>query len=78
MKITLKVNPIECIAAANCVGIAPRFFQIKDDPYVELQDGHGNPAGTEYEFDATPEELELLREAADSCPTRAIEVVEEP
>ena len=74
MKVTVKINPIECIAAANCVGIAPQFFQIRDEPFVELMD-KGQAHGTELEIDATPEELELLREAVDSCPTRAIELI---
>ncbi len=78
MKITIKVNPIECITAANCTGIAPEYFHIGDDPYVELLDGKGNPHGTEFTFNATPEELERLQEAVDACPTRAIQIVEEP
>lgn len=76
MKVTIKIKPQECILAANCTGVAPRFFEIGAEPYVELFDGKGGNQGMAYSFEPTPEELELLHEAADSCPTRAIEVVE--
>lgn len=73
-KVTVQIDTSLCITAANCVGIAPQFFQIGDEPYVELLDREGAVQGCEYTFEATPAEMELLDEAVDSCPTRAIRV----
>ena len=71
-KITVKVDPTLCITAANCVGIAPKLFQIGDEPYAELTDRAGIPQGPDYSFDAKDDELALIEEAVESCPTRAI------
>lgn len=73
-KVTVRIDTTACITAANCVGIAPQLFQIGDEAYVELLDGEGAVRGTEYTFEATATEMDLLEEAVDSCPTRAISV----
>ena len=73
-RVTVKIDPDTCITAANCVGIAPDLFQIGSEPYAELLDRTGSSQGPEYTFEATPKELELLEEAVDSCPTRAISI----
>ncbi|MDP8980332.1 MAG: ferredoxin [Acidobacteriota bacterium] len=73
-KVTVRVDPDVCITAANCVGIAPKLFHIGAEPYAELLNSEGQPQGNEYTFEATAAELELLEEAAESCPTRAISV----
>jgi ferredoxin len=75
MRITIKIDKNECISAANCTGVAPQFFQLGDEPYVELLNGKDEIQGTEYTLDATPEEMELFEEAAESCPTRAIKII---
>jgi ferredoxin len=71
-KVTIQIDTDTCITAANCVGIAPKLFQIGDELYVELLDHAGSVQGTKYTFEATPAEMELIEEAVDSCPTRAI------
>jgi ferredoxin len=71
-KVTVRVDPEVCITAANCVGVAPKLFHIGSEPYAELLDREGQPQGNQCTFDATAEEMELLEEAAESCPTRAI------
>ena len=76
MKITIKIKPDECISAANCTGVAPQFFQIADEPYVEVLDRSGSRVGTTCELDVSADELESLHEAAEACPTRAIEILE--
>jgi ferredoxin len=76
MKVTVKVDSTVCITAANCVGVAPKFFHIGQESYVEVLNRDGAAEGTFYAYEATKEELELLVEAADSCPTQAIEVLE--
>jgi ferredoxin len=76
-KVTVQIDTSLCITAANCVGIAPQIFQIGDEPHVELLDGQGAVQGTKYTFEATSSEMELLEEAVESCPTRAIRVTED-
>ncbi len=74
-KITVTIEPSTCILAANCVGMEPKLFQIGEESYVELIDASGTVRGTEYTFEATNAEIELVEEAVDSCPTRAITFV---
>ena len=71
-KVTVQIDPSACILAANCVGIEPKLFQIGQESYVELIDANGMSQGTEYTFEAIDTELEMIEEAVDSCPTRAI------
>lgn len=71
-KVTVQIDRSACILAANCVGIEPKLFQIGQESYVELMDANGTLHGTEYTFAATETELEMIEEAVDSCPTRAI------
>ena len=71
-KVTVQIDPSACILAANCVGIEPKLFQIGQEAYVELNDASGVSHGTEYTFEATEKEVEMIEEAVDSCPTRAI------
>jgi ferredoxin len=71
-KVTVQIDPSACILAANCVGIEPKLFQIGHESYVELTDVNGVSQGTEYTFEAIDAELEMIEEAVDSCPIRAI------
>jgi ferredoxin len=71
-KVTVQIDPSACILAANCVGIEPKLFQIGQESYVELRDASGASQGTEYTFEVTAADLEMIEEAIDSCPTRAI------
>lgn len=70
--ITVTIEPLTCILAANCVGMEPKLFQIGAEPYVELIDFNGMLHGIEYTFEAAEAALEMIEEAVDSCPTRAI------
>ncbi len=71
-KVTVQIDPSACILAANCVGIEPKLFQIGQETHVELTDASGTSQGTMYTFEATDAEVEMIEEAVDSCPTRAI------
>jgi ferredoxin len=42
------------------------------EPHVDLIDSNGVLHGTEYTFEATEAAVEMIEEAVDSCPTRAI------
>lgn len=71
-KVNVKIDPTVCILAANCVGIEPKLFQIGQESYVELIDSKGVLQGTEYTIDATDADVDMIEEAVESCPTRAI------
>lgn len=71
-KVNVKIDPTVCILAANCVGIEPKLFQIGQESYVELIDSKGVLQGTEYTLDATDADVDMIEEAVESCPTRAI------
>jgi ferredoxin len=73
-RLTVSIDTDLCISAANCVGIAPKLFQIGDDPYAEILNREGVSEGQKYTWDASDAEVELLQEAVDSCPTQAIRV----
>ena len=70
---------------ANCVGMEPKLFQIGsgrmvfNDYLLKIQimsgvsgSSSGSVQGTEYTFEATDAQIEMVEEAVDSCPTRAI------
>jgi ferredoxin len=71
-KITVQIDPEACILAATCVGFEPKLFQIGQEPHVELTDAAGSSQGTQYTFEATAAELEMIELAIESCPTQAI------
>ncbi len=73
-KITVQIDPSACILAATCVGIEPKLFQIGQESHVELTDPAGISQGTEYTFEATAPELEMIETAVESCPTQAISI----
>jgi ferredoxin len=74
-KITITIDPATCILAANCAGMEPKLFQIGSESYVELIDASGAVQGTEYTFEATDADLEVIEDAVESCPTRAISMM---
>ncbi len=59
------VNEDLCIGAASCVAIAPDVFDLGDDGKAYVKEG------------ASLEDLEMILDAAKSCPTAAITVYDE-
>lgn len=57
------VDPELCVGTAECVRLAPRAFEIDEDRGVSVP-----------RSGAATTDLEILKEAARSCPTRAITV----
>ena len=57
------VDPELCVGTAECVRLAPQAFEIDEDRGVSLP-----------RSGAATTDLEILREAAFNCPTRAITV----
>lgn len=71
-KVTVKVDSKLCIAAASCVNVAPKFFDLDEDNVAFLIDPSNGEAKSSITFEATPEELAVLKEAVENCPTSAI------
>ncbi len=71
--VKVKVDTGLCIGAANCVGVTPEFFQLNDDNMAIIRKGEG----TDFEktIEVTAEQLALLQEAGESCPTLAIQII---
>ena len=63
-----KVNKGSCIGCGMCTGICPEVFEFGDDSLSE------NKLGDATELPA--DVVDAVKEAADSCPTQAIEVEE--
>jgi ferredoxin len=55
-----------CASNAVCMGIAPEVFEVRDDGYLYVLDEHPGEALRE-----------KVRQAANSCPTGAITLVED-
>ena len=64
----VKVNKDGCIGCGMCTGICPEVFQLGDDSLSENKFGQG--------AEIPAETVDAAKEAADSCPTQAIEVEE--
>ncbi len=71
-KLTVRIDPSLCIAAASCVGIAPHLFQINAEGLAEVIEA-GESCGDERDLYVSDEDAALIDEAVESCPTRAIE-----
>lgn len=56
----------ECIACGACVDICPEVFFLGDDGFAHVKEDAVNK----------PELAGKIREAAESCPTEAIEIEE--
>jgi class 3 adenylate cyclase len=61
----VRVDRHRCVGAGNCITIAPTAFDWKEGDYAKAD-----------VIDATSVEEEVLREAALSCPTMAIQIEE--
>ena len=70
--VKVKVDTGLCIGAANCVGVTADFFRLNEDNMAIIRQG----VGTDFEktIDVDAAQLALLQEAAESCPTLAIQV----
>ncbi len=62
----VRVDPEVCAGFGICVGISPEVFELHDDGYA-----------TVLVAEVPPELEELVRRAADQCPSRAISTIDE-
>ena len=71
----VKVNKDACIGCGACAAICDEVFEINDEGLSEVKVEEDNKE--KEEFVSVKEELQdEVRDAADSCPTGAIEVEE--
>ena len=63
-------DPKKCINCGNCVAICPIFFQFTDDKVMLIQGKEDRKAGR---FEREVEKIDCGKDAADTCPTSAIE-----
>lgn len=61
--IRIEINPETCIGSGNCGFWAPSTFDIGDDNVAFVVDPTGDP-------------LEVIRKAAEGCPTRSITIAD--
>ena len=71
----VKVNKDACIGCGACAAICDKVFEINDEGLSEVKVEENSE--NKEEFVSVKEELQdEVRDAADSCPTGAIEVEE--
>jgi len=63
--VRIRTYPERCMGAGSCIRIAPRYFTADDDGWVRLL--QRTPA---------PEDVAVIRTAAEACPTASIDVDE--
>lgn len=64
-----------CIGALACNAVAPDVYTLADDGKVDLKGGTRRDDG-KWELVIDEEQVELNKEAADSCPVYAIKIEE--
>jgi len=76
MALKVKVDRALCIGAASCVAVAPNTFELDSEgkAVIKKKDGSMTSDLTAYS-DINDEEVNILN-AAKSCPTNAIIIVE--
>jgi len=74
-KVKLSVDTGLCIGAANCVGVSASTFRLNDENFAVIIPGEGTPF--EKRMEVTSEQLSILEEAVESCPTLAISLTKE-
>lgn len=78
MKIKVKVDPQLCIGAASCIVVAPEHFELNTEGKAEVKNGeHEAMQGYELDLEVDEAGKEKLLDAAKSCPTQAIFVIDE-
>jgi ferredoxin len=67
-----------CIGAGICCVVCPKFWKMAKDGKAELLGSKENPETGEYELEieVNEEDLNCLKESADSCPAQVIKVEE--
>jgi ferredoxin len=66
--VKLKVDADECMGHGRCYGIAPDLLSYDDEGYVSIRG---------QTIDVPADQVELAREAEDTCPEGAILLIED-
>jgi ferredoxin len=71
--VTVKIDSSACIAASACVDTASKFFRLDEDNVANVigSDGEGS---FQQELEVSDAEKKMLEDAAQACPTGAIQV----
>lgn len=67
-----------CIGAAVCAAIAPKYWKMVEDGKATLVKGINNPKTGNFELvlDVPDKDCKLLEDSARSCPVQVIKVME--
>lgn len=74
-KVTVKIDPNVCIAAAACVDTDSTVFVLDEDNIAAVLKPDGS-AAHEQTLDVSDERKSRIIEASKACPTGAISVIE--
>lgn len=67
-----------CIGAGACCLVCPKYWKMSEDGKADLLGSKENLKTGRYELEieVSQEDLNCLKESADSCPVQVIEVIE--
>jgi len=71
---TLQHNRPDCIGCAACEAVAPEFWEMNEDSKSDIKGGKNRDDGWQ-ELDFKEKDLQLNKDAADSCPVNVIHIV---
>jgi len=71
---TLQHNRPDCIGCAACEAVAPEFWEMNEDSKSDIKGGKNRDDGWQ-ELDFEEKDLQLNKDAADSCPVNVIHIV---
>lgn len=66
----------ECIGAAACTAVAPKFWEIVADGKADLLGSVSKENNDVQELEIDEEDLEVMKSAAEACPVTIIHITE--
>ena len=63
-----------CIGAGSCVAVDPEHWELVDDGKADLLGGEQSEDNAIHSMKFTEEQLELMKDSAESCPVLAIHI----
>jgi len=78
-KIKIIYDRQNCIGAASCTIVAPKYWKLADDSKADLLDSKMNSSTGKYELEAevSEDDFTILKDSAESCPVQVIEIIKE-
>lgn len=65
----------KCIGCGSCVALCPKFFELAEDGKAILKGSKKNEKTGNFELEV--EDLECIKEAAETCPMQIIKIIED-